>query len=357
MSGVAIGVGLPQPDPDYRRIGDAARNVRPDRTPIYEHIIDESVMESILGVEFAGLANGNESERREYFKNYCTFFLATGYDTVSFEELISSVLPESGALYHHREGAIRNRDDFERYPWNAVPDRFMERYRGSFALLSDAMPDGMKAIGGPGNGIFECVQDVVGYTDLCLIRYDDPQLYSDLFSSMARVFEEIWRRFLEEFVDDFAVCRFGDDLGFRSGLLLPPEDIRTHIIPAYARIISLVHEAGRPFLLHSCGNIFEIMEDLIGTAGIDAKHSNEDAIAELGVWIEKYGERIGNFGGVDTDVLCGPDPEYIERYVTRVMEEGKKTPGFALGSGNSIPDYVPPEGYLTMIRTACRLRE
>ena len=27
----------------------------------------------------------------------------------------------------------------------------------------------MKAIGGPGNGIFECVQDVVGYTNLCYL--------------------------------------------------------------------------------------------------------------------------------------------------------------------------------------------
>ncbi|MDR1030283.1 MAG: hypothetical protein LBL76_05370 [Treponema sp.] len=47
---------------------------------------------------------------------------------------------------------------------------------------------------------------------------------------------------------------------------------------------------GKPFLLHSCGCIFKVMDDLIA-ARIDAKHSNEDAIAP-------YGRRIGNFGGL-----------------------------------------------------------
>jgi uroporphyrinogen decarboxylase len=30
--------------------------------------------------------------------------------------------------------------------------------------------------------------------------------------------------------------------------------------------------------------------------------------------------------------------------------------GYALGTGNSIPDYVPVEGYLAMLRAAQQLR-
>ncbi|MDP2338519.1 MAG: hypothetical protein Q8N05_19130 [Bacteroidota bacterium] len=33
--------------------------------------------------------------------------------------------------------------------------------------------------------------------------------------------------------------------------------------------------------------------------GIDAKHSNKDQIAPFSVWIEKYTNRIGLFGGFD----------------------------------------------------------
>jgi hypothetical protein len=37
-----------------------------------------------------------------------------GYETVSYEDLITSILPGSGALYAHREGAVKNRSDFDK---------------------------------------------------------------------------------------------------------------------------------------------------------------------------------------------------------------------------------------------------
>jgi uroporphyrinogen decarboxylase len=49
-------------------------------------------------------------------------------------------------------------------------------------------------------------------------------------------------------------------------------------------------------------NIHAVMESII-EAGIDAKHSNEDAIDTFDVWVERYGDRIGNFGGVEMNVM------------------------------------------------------
>ena len=72
--------------------------------------------------------------------------------------------------------------------------------------------------------------------------------------------------------------RMGEELGHRTSTMLEPTTIINHILPQTKRIIDLVHHAEKKFLLHSCGNIFEIMPDII-TLGIDAKHSNEDQIA------------------------------------------------------------------------------
>ena len=44
--------------------------------------------------------------------------------------------------------------------------------------------------------------------------------------------------------------------GFNTMTLLPTEDVKAHILPQYRRITDLVHNTGRPFLLHSCGNLF-----------------------------------------------------------------------------------------------------
>jgi uroporphyrinogen decarboxylase len=343
--------------PDYNNIINAARNVRPSRLPLYEHIISDRVMEKILNKKFADLLSGDLSEKREYFRNYSLFFKEMGYDTVSFECCIGAAMPGSGALGGHKPGVIKTREDFKKYPWDEIHDRYFKTYSEYFTLLGEEMPSGMKAIGGVGNGVFECVQDVVGYMDLCYMSYDDPELYKDMFKAVGKVMFEIWNTFLKRYGDIYAVCRFGDDLGYKSQTLISEGDIKSNIIPQYQKVIELIHSENKPFLLHCCGNIFGIMDDLVGVAKIDAKHSNEDVIAPFSTWVKKYGDRIGNFGGVDTDVLCQRSEKEIKEYVKEVIASSREHGGIAIGCGNSIPDYVPVSGYMAMVEAVREYRE
>lgn len=342
--------------PDYQNLVLAARNVEVRRIPLYEHKIDPAVMEQITGAAFASLYNGDDGDLDEFFRHYCGFYQAMGYDTVSFEELIGPAMPGSGALGNHVKGVIQTREDYDRYPWEGICDAYFNMYSRTFEALRRNLPPGMKAVGGVGYGIFECVQDLVGYEDLCYLRADDPELYSLLFKKVGDTNLRIWERFLRTYGDAFCVCRFGDDLGFKSATLLPPEEIRELIIPQYRRIVDAVHRAGKPFLLHSCGCIFDIMDDIIRDAGIDAKHSNEDQIAPFPVWVERYGKRIGNFGGIDTDAICRLDEKDMREYITDVVSKSSGHGGFAFGSGNSIPDYVPAQGFLWMNQIIRQLR-
>ncbi|MHB8276315.1 MAG: uroporphyrinogen decarboxylase family protein [Candidatus Humimicrobiaceae bacterium] len=343
--------------PNYKNILSAAKNIKPERIPLYEHIISVDIMEKILNKKFYGLYDGDLKDKKEFFRLHNIFFKKMGYDTVSYECCIRYIMPGSGALEGRKEGVIKNRKDFESYPWNKIPELFFSRYHNDFTLLIEEMPPGMKAIGGPGNGIFECVQDLVGLNNLCMIAVDDPELYDDLFNQIGKTVYIIWKTFLENYSDVYAVCRFGDDLGFKTSTLLNPDDIKTKIIPQYKRIIDLVHFYKKPFLLHSCGNIFCIMKDLINGAGIDAKHSNEDAIAPFSEWVSRFGDRIGNFGGVDMSFLVISNENDIEEYVNNILRNSGSYKGFAFGTGNSIPDYMPVENYLKMIETAREFRK
>lgn len=342
-------------EPDYHNLEKAARNIEVERIPLYEHIIAPTKMEEITGKKFAALYEGDDKDLDEFFRNYCGFFKDMGYDTVSFEECIGPVMPGSGALGGHIKGVIQEREDFDKYPWDEIPDKYFEHNGRIFEALRRNMPEGMKAVGGPGNGIFECVQDLVGYEDLCYMRVDDPDLYRDMFFKIGENNLKIWKRFLKEYGDIYCVCRFGDDLGFKSGPLIASDDIRSLVIPQYKNIIAAVHAAGKPFLLHSCGSIFDVMEDIIA-AGINAKHSNEDQIARFPVWVEKYGDRIGNFGGIDTDAVCRLGAAEMYDYIDEVVSACRGHGGFAFGSGNSIPDYVPAEGFLAMNDAIRRIR-
>lgn len=341
--------------PDYNNMVKAAFNQTPDRVPFYEHQIANNIISEIMNVELNDIETYSDEKLDEYFSVYCSFFKKVGYDTVSFERILSGVMPGNGALYGHADGSIKTREDFENYPWDSLKGIYFDKNTRYFDALKRNMPSGMKAIGGIGNGIFECVQDITGYMNLCYIKVDDIDLYRDLFSRVGDVLYKIWKEFLVKYSDVFCIMRMGDDLGFKTNTLLPPEDIIEYIIPKYKNVIDLVHSFNKPFLLHSCGNIFSIMDELI-EAGIDAKHSNEDEIAPMNVWYEKYGNKIANFGGIDADILCRYSEEEIRAYVTDVYNTSKDLKGIALGSGNSIPDYVPTKNYLTMLETLSDLR-
>ena len=335
--------------PDYTHIVDAASNRAAKRLPLYEHVINEDFIERVLGEPFSTYNDGTYEGACAYLTAYCRFYREMGYDTVSYERCIGPSMPGSGSLGGHKDGVIKTRADFEKYPWAEIPDLYFEQNTRWFRALAAAMPAGMKGIGGVGNGIFECVQDIVGYMDLCYIREDDPALYADLFRKVGETNLAIWRRFLDMFGDVFCVVRFGDDLGFKSATLLPEEDVRAHVITAYKPIINEVHAHGKRFLLHSCGNIFGVMDDLIA-AGIDAKHSNEDIIAPFTEWVNRYGNKIGNFGGIDASELCLLDEKGVTQYVTDVLRACEGHGGIAFSTGNSVPGYIPTENYLAMIQ-------
>ena len=342
--------------PDYRHFSAVLRNQRPARLPLYEHIIDPKIMEQVLDLRFAELLGGSPAEAGEFFRHYCRFFSEMTYDVVSFEVCVTDILPEHGALMGGRPGPIQNRADFAAYPWAELPARFWSHSRPRFDALAAAMPEGMKAVGGIGNGVFEISEDLVGLEYLPFMQVDDPELYADLFRSIGDLLESLWREFLARYADTFVACRIGDDLGFQTSLLTNLSTVRNHVVPEYRRVIDLVHAQERPFLWHSCGCIFAVMDDFLA-AGIDAKHSNEDAIAPFARWIDDYGERIGLLGGFDMDFLCRKAPAEIEEQVVRLGTEYRAAArGYALGSGNSIPDYVPVENYLAMIAGARRIR-
>jgi uroporphyrinogen decarboxylase len=95
------------------------------------------------------------------------------------------------------------------------------------------------------------------------MQYTAPDLFTDLFIRIGDLWVELWTKLIEDYPDIYVFFRMGDDLGHNTSTMLEPDTIRTHIIPQHRRIIDLSNNAGKRFLLHSCGNIFVLMDDLL----------------------------------------------------------------------------------------------
>jgi uroporphyrinogen decarboxylase len=76
----------------------------------------------------------------------------------------------------------------------------------------------------------------------------------------------------------------------------PLEVYMEEFFPDYANIVKAagnIQLERIPLYEHSIS--VKAMENLINISKIDAKHSNEDQIAPFSEWVNRYGDRIGNF--------------------------------------------------------------
>jgi uroporphyrinogen decarboxylase len=276
------------------------------------------------------------------------FYLRTGYDYVP-------VWPEvpirMGSLVDSTQGyPITDRRGFETFSW-PTPEQITFN---EFHAVGPMLPVGMKIIGQTG-GIFEMAQGLCGYAGLCYLLADDQGLVGDIFARIGQLYEVIYSGMAR--IESVGALVISDDLGYKTQTMISPEDIREFIFPWYRRLVKIAHDQNKPCILHSCGNLTAIMDELIDRVGIDAKHSYEDAILPVSDAYKKYGNRIAVLGGFDVDRLCRSTPQEVRQYTRSLIFNLGRAGGYALGSGNSIAPYVPMENYLAMLDEGWKLRK
>jgi len=92
-----------------------------------------------------------------------------------------------------------------------------------------------------------------------------------------------------------------------------------------------------------------VIDDIIDDMKFDAKHSYEDKIIPVEEAYERWGSRIAILGGIDLNFICTATQEEIKKRSQKMLERSAILGGYALGTGNSVPDYVPAENYFAMI--------
>jgi uroporphyrinogen decarboxylase len=204
--------------------------------------------------------------------------------------------------------------------------------------------------GGPAP--FQLMMDqLLGFNHLALLLYDEPELVEAVATRIGGIMVEIADRVCSlESIDGFL---FSGDMGYKTGTMVAPDALRRYILPWHRRVCDAAHRHGKLVVLHSCGNLAAIMDDLVD-CGYDGKHSFQDSIQPGIIELHRrYGEEICLLGGIDVDLLCRGNEEEIRRRVRHFIDE-MGDHGYMLGSGNSIPDYVPIESYRAMLDEGLR---
>jgi uroporphyrinogen decarboxylase len=238
-------------------------------------------------------------------------------------------------------GPISSWDDLERYPWPTD----VRRINLLPHVTAQRVPEGMKVMVIPG-GVFEWSTWLMGLVPFCYALVDQPDLVDTVIE---RVSATIYR-VVEDLVDEPFVggIFMGDDLGYASGTIVSHEILRQKFLPHTKRIVDLVRAAGKLFVLHTCGDVYAIMDDLIDL-GIHAKHSFEDKIQPVEDVYRRWGDRVGLVGGVDVHLLTSGSEEDVRRRTREILNVCGPGGGYVLGTGNSVANYVPLSNYQAML--------
>ena len=338
------------------------RKKEPERVFNIELYLDEEIIDAVA--ERFDLVNDlNPSDPHFKLKRDITVHRFLGYDMFrvtipGFDfptnlHRTNDATTEEGQIRDSRDwvdehtGPIQSWEDFENYPWpdiSKVDVSAMEWYEKN-------LPEDM-AVFELTTHVFEILSWIMGFETLCYKIFEEP----DLVEALAEKIGKLYLEFTE------MLCQFprmgfiwgSDDMGFKTQSFLSPDWIRKLILPWHKKSVEISHKYNKPYFLHSCGNLENIMDDLIDDVKIDAKHSFEDEIEPVTSIYKKYGERVGILGGIDVTFLCQADEKQIRKRVRETLDICQPGGGYSFGTGNSVANYIPLDNYLVMLDEARR---
>jgi uroporphyrinogen decarboxylase len=353
---VNLKVLLKNPEPDFEEFKKVIKGKKAERVHFVELLMDYEVKKYITEKYFGEKwIDYSEENKEKFIKQEINFWYKLGYDYVRIAGGIvfygKSRKTKDTAILSKGErgwveegtGMIKDWNDFENYPWQKKEEIDYSIYE----IASKNLPDGMKMLICPSSGVFEIASEtLLGFENMSYLIVDNFPLVEAVFNKVGEIIYEFYKNAVE--IDNVEGFFQGDDLGFKTSTFLSPEHLRKLVIPWHKKFAEIAHQKGKMYWLHCCGNILNVIEDFINNVKIDAFHSFQDEIIPVWEFKKRYGEKIGVLGGVDVNKLATYNEENLRKYVREILDRCMPYK-YALGSGNSIANYIPVENYLIML--------
>jgi uroporphyrinogen decarboxylase len=331
-------------EPCFENLLRVLRREGTDRPVLFEFFLNERLHRRLLGARYQ-----TETGAAAQARNGIAAFAEAGYDYATFLggwlfQFARKPRAQAETVSLNDGAVITDRASFDAFSWPEIET-------ADFSLLKDIgrdLPRGMRFMVCTPDGLLENVIGLLGYERLCMLLADDARLVGDVFQRVGETLLSFYRKALG--YRSVGLVMVNDDWGFKTQPLLSPSDMRTYVFPWHRRIVEAAHAAGRPAVLHSCGQLESLMEDIILDMKYDGKHSFEDAICPVEQAYRKWGGRMAILGGLDIDFVVRSSPKAIHERARRMLALAPT--GYALGTGNSVPEYVPDDHYFAMTRAA-----
>lgn len=200
-----------------------------------------------------------------------------------------------------------------------------------------------------GFALFERAWSLRGFESFLMDLLETPQWVEALLDRIADIQLTLAKRFVALGVDG---GYFGDDYGAQRGLLFSDSLWRRMIKPRLGRLFAVFRDPGLPVILHSDGDIWPILPDLIDI-GLTCLNPVQPEVLEHRRLYREFGRHLSFYGGISTqDVMPKASAAAVRDATAACTRDlAPDATGLVLGPSHRMQSDIPVENVVAMLET------
>ena len=204
-----------------------------------------------------------------------------------------------------------------------------------------------------GASVFQHPTFLRGMDMLMMDMAANPDMANYILDKYTDFYHEYYRRIFQVAGDKIDVFALADDLGMQNSLLISPEMFDDYVAPRLEKLIDLAHQYNIYFLLHSCGNIRELIPRFIDL-GVDILDPVQPESMDTVAIKKEFGDKICLRGGIGVqNILSNGTVQDVKDETKRIIDHLAPGGGYIIAPGHPVlQDEVPVDNIITMYETA-----
>jgi uroporphyrinogen decarboxylase len=229
-------------------------------------------------------------------------------------------------------------DDLDKYDW---PDPDAPGLLDAAAKVISTKGDQFFITPNFGFVLFERAWALRGFENFFMDMSINPGFVNELLDRITDIQLRLIHRFIDLGVHG---GYFGDDYGAQKGLMFSPKMWRDYIKPRLARLFEPFRDMDMPVLMHSDGQIHQILPDLV-EIGLTTLNPVQPEVLDH-QWLRKtFGKTLNYYGGISTQtVLPSGTPDEVQLAVKKCIKDlAPDNSGLILAPSHRMMTDIPLE--------------